>query len=64
MLLLLRPAGLEEYLKVEHVAPVVAYLCHESFPENGTVLESAGGWISKGQPIARKLVCLASSFVL
>lgn len=29
------------------IAPVVAYLCHESCEDNGAVIESAAGWASK-----------------
>lgn len=39
---------MEEYLKTEDVAPLVGYLCHEDCPDNGSVLETGGGWISKG----------------
>ncbi|CAG9766389.1 unnamed protein product [Ceutorhynchus assimilis] len=34
-------------LKPEFIAPVVAYLCHDSCQENGSVVESAGGWAGK-----------------
>ena len=39
---------MEEILKVEHIAQVVGYLCHEECTDNGSVIEAAGGWISKG----------------
>lgn len=29
------------------IAPVVAYLCHESSQENGSIIESAAGWATK-----------------
>lgn len=34
-------------LKPKLIAPVVAYLCHESCEENGTYIESAAGWATK-----------------
>ncbi|KAJ8937307.1 hypothetical protein NQ314_011946 [Rhamnusium bicolor] len=34
-------------LKPELIAPVVAYLCHESCQENGSIIESAAGWAGK-----------------
>ncbi len=34
-------------LKPEYVVPIVAYLCHESSTENGSVFEVAGRWVSK-----------------
>lgn len=34
-------------LKPELIAPVVAYLVHESCNDNGAVIESAGGWATK-----------------
>lgn len=40
---------MEEFLKTEDVAPLVNFLCHENCPDNGSVLETGGGWISKGQ---------------
>jgi 3-hydroxyacyl-CoA dehydrogenase/3a,7a,12a-trihydroxy-5b-cholest-24-enoyl-CoA hydratase len=36
-----------EALKPEYVAPLVAYLCHESCKENGSLFEVGAGWISK-----------------
>lgn len=29
------------------IAPVVAFLCHESCTENGCIVESAAGWAGK-----------------
>lgn len=29
------------------IAPVVAYLCHESNTDNGAIIESAAGWATK-----------------
>jgi 3-hydroxyacyl-CoA dehydrogenase/3a,7a,12a-trihydroxy-5b-cholest-24-enoyl-CoA hydratase len=34
-------------LKVEYIVPLVAYLCHESSTENGSIYEVGGRWISK-----------------
>jgi len=34
-------------LKPDYVAPLVAWLCHESCQENGSVFELGAGWIAK-----------------
>ena len=34
-------------LKVEYVAPLVLYLCHESCLESGSLFEVSAGWIRK-----------------
>jgi len=36
-----------EKLKPELIAPAVAWLCHENCQENGSIIESVGGWIGK-----------------
>ena len=41
------PPEIMSVLKPELIAPVVAWLCHEKCPENGSVIESAGGWAGK-----------------
>lgn len=41
------PDILFDELKPHLIAPVVAYLCHESCEENGTYIESAAGWATK-----------------
>lgn len=41
------PEDLLESLKPEYIAPVVAYLCHESCEENGSLFELGAGWVSK-----------------
>ena len=41
------PPDIMNILKPEYIAPVVAWLCHEDCPENGSVIESAGGWAGK-----------------
>ena len=38
-----------EELKVEHIASLVVYLCHESCQENGSVFEVSGGVYQKVQ---------------
>jgi 3-hydroxyacyl-CoA dehydrogenase/3a,7a,12a-trihydroxy-5b-cholest-24-enoyl-CoA hydratase len=41
------PPDLLKALKTEYVAPLVAYLCHESCSENGQLFEVGAGWVSK-----------------
>uniref|UniRef100_A0A7S3DD26 Ketoreductase domain-containing protein n=1 Tax=Palpitomonas bilix TaxID=652834 RepID=A0A7S3DD26_9EUKA len=41
------PEDFEEVLKPEFVSPLVAYLCHPSCEENGSLFEVGGGWIAK-----------------
>lgn len=41
------PPNLYEQFKPKFVAPVVAWLCHESCPDSGEVYEAAGGWVGK-----------------
>ena len=41
------PPDIMNILKPEYIAPVVAWLCHEDCMENGSVIESAGGWAGK-----------------
>lgn len=41
------PEDLVKALKPEYVAPLVAYLCHESCAENGGLFEVGAGWISR-----------------
>ncbi|XP_035205471.1 peroxisomal multifunctional enzyme type 2-like, partial [Stegodyphus dumicola] len=43
------PPDIFDQLKPSLVSPVVAWLCHESCPENGGVFEAAGGWVGKYQ---------------
>lgn len=38
------PADVLENLKPGHVAPVVAWLCHESCKESGHLYETGAGW--------------------
>lgn len=45
----LYPPEIEGLMKVSDVAPLVGYLCHDSCVDNGTVLETAGGWTAKIQ---------------
>jgi 3-hydroxyacyl-CoA dehydrogenase/3a,7a,12a-trihydroxy-5b-cholest-24-enoyl-CoA hydratase len=41
------PEPLVEALKPEYVAPLVAYLCHQSCKETGSLFEVGAGWIAK-----------------
>ncbi|KAJ3093174.1 hypothetical protein HK102_003582 [Quaeritorhiza haematococci] len=41
------PPEMVEALKPEYVAPLVAYLCHESNTETGSIFETGSGWVSK-----------------
>jgi len=41
------PPELVQALKPEYVAPLVAYLCHESCKETGGLFEVGGGWVAK-----------------
>ncbi|XP_057653667.1 peroxisomal multifunctional enzyme type 2-like isoform X1 [Diorhabda carinulata] len=41
------PPDLFAQLKPEFIAPVVAYLCHESCQENGSIIEAAAGWAGR-----------------
>ncbi|XP_068159443.1 peroxisomal multifunctional enzyme type 2 [Drosophila tropicalis] len=41
------PDMLFNELKPKLIAPVVAYLCHESCEDNGSYIESAAGWATK-----------------
>ena len=38
------PAEMLEQLAPEHIAPVVAWLCHEDCPASGQVVEALAGW--------------------
>ncbi len=38
---------METMMPVKDIAPIVAYLCHESFEENGSIIETFGGWATK-----------------
>lgn len=41
------PEDMVEAMKPEYVAPVVAYLCHESCEETGGLYEMGAGWVGK-----------------
>ncbi|KAL1513978.1 hypothetical protein ABEB36_003309 [Hypothenemus hampei] len=41
------PPDVFKELKPEFIAPVVAYLCHESCQENGSIIEAGAGWAGK-----------------
>ncbi|XP_036317484.1 LOW QUALITY PROTEIN: peroxisomal multifunctional enzyme type 2 [Rhagoletis pomonella] len=48
-------------LKPHLIAPVVAYLCHESCEDNGSYIESAAGWATKLQIVRGKGSVLRTS---
>eukprot|EP00301_Raphidiophrys_heterophryoidea_P020429 c5123_g1_i1.p1 GENE.c5123_g1_i1~~c5123_g1_i1.p1 ORF type:complete len:298 (+),score=75.82 c5123_g1_i1:37-930(+) len=41
------PAAMVDAWKAEYVAPVVAYMCHPSFPDSGKVFECGGGYVGE-----------------
>jgi len=41
------PKNMLDALKPEYVAPVVAYLCHDTCEENGGIFEVGAGWVAK-----------------
>jgi 3-hydroxyacyl-CoA dehydrogenase/3a,7a,12a-trihydroxy-5b-cholest-24-enoyl-CoA hydratase len=41
------PDEVAEMFKVEYIAPVVVYMCHEDCSDNGSLIETFGGWASK-----------------
>ncbi|XP_065578617.1 peroxisomal multifunctional enzyme type 2-like [Artemia franciscana] len=41
------PPDLMDNARPDLVAPVVAWLCHESCPENGAIIEAAAGWVGR-----------------
>jgi putative sterol carrier protein len=43
------PPDLVEALKPSYVAPLVAYLCHDSCDSNGQIFEVGGGWVSQAR---------------
>ncbi|XP_055915705.1 peroxisomal multifunctional enzyme type 2 [Eupeodes corollae] len=55
------PELLFQELKPQLIAPVVAYLCHESCEENGAIIESAAGWATKVQTVRGKGALLRTS---
>lgn len=55
------PEVLFNELKPILIAPVVAYLCHESNTDNGAIIESAAGWATKVHMIRGKGSVLRSS---
>nr|CAH7749030.1 unnamed protein product [Callosobruchus chinensis] len=57
------PPDLFAELKPELIAPVVAFLCHESCEENGSIIESAAGWAGKCAIIRSNGALLRSSVV-
>ena len=41
------PPEVFDALSPDHIAPIVAWLCHEDCEENGTIAEAAGGWAGR-----------------
>ena len=41
------PPDVFDSLSPDHIAPVVAWLCHEDCTDNGLVIEAAGGWAGR-----------------
>jgi 3-hydroxyacyl-CoA dehydrogenase/3a,7a,12a-trihydroxy-5b-cholest-24-enoyl-CoA hydratase len=41
------PPDIFDSLSPDHIAPVVAWLCHEDCTDNGLVIEAAGGWAGR-----------------
>jgi 3-hydroxyacyl-CoA dehydrogenase/3a,7a,12a-trihydroxy-5b-cholest-24-enoyl-CoA hydratase len=41
------PPDVFDSLAPEHIAPVVAWLCHEDCTDNGLIIEAAGGWAGR-----------------
>ncbi|EDV34828.1 uncharacterized protein Dana_GF19024 [Drosophila ananassae] len=50
-------------LKPKLIAPVVAYLCHESCQDNGSYIESAAGWATKVHTVRGKGAVLRPSLI-
>lgn len=44
-------------LKPELIAPVVAWLCHENCPDNGSIIDAAAGWAGKTH-VVRSTGCI------
>uniref|UniRef100_A0A1B0FCK8 Peroxisomal multifunctional enzyme type 2 n=1 Tax=Glossina morsitans morsitans TaxID=37546 RepID=A0A1B0FCK8_GLOMM len=55
------PDILFDELKPQLIAPVVAYLCHESCEDNGSYIESAAGWAAKIHSVRSKGCVLRTS---
>lgn len=55
------PPDLYQELKPELIAPIVAYLCHDSCQENGVIIDSAAGWAGKCHIIRGKGAVLRRS---
>lgn len=41
------PPEVFDALSPDHIAPIVAWLCHEDCEENGSIVEAAGGWAGR-----------------
>lgn len=55
------PEVLYNQLQPKLIAPVVAYLCHESNTDNGAIIESAAGWATKLHTVRGKGAVLRTS---
>lgn len=55
------PKDILEILDPKHVAPMVAYLAHESCTETGSIYEIGGGWYSKVRIQRSKGITLGST---
>ncbi|XP_043466254.1 peroxisomal multifunctional enzyme type 2 [Leptopilina heterotoma] len=51
------PPDLFTALKPELIAPVVAWLCHENCPDNGSIIDAAAGWAGKTH-VVRSTGCI------
>merc|ERR550539_1410557 len=52
------PPDMFESLGPEHIAPVVAWMCHEECTDTGLVIEAMGGWAGRHQNWRGKGVAL------
>jgi len=43
------PPDMLESLGPEHIAPVVAWMCHEQCTDTGLIIEAMGGWAGRHQ---------------
>ncbi|XP_066262129.1 peroxisomal multifunctional enzyme type 2-like isoform X1 [Euwallacea similis] len=55
------PPEIFQQLRPEFIAPVVAYLCHESCKENGAIVGASGGWVGNFAIASAKGALLRSS---
>ncbi|XP_037934557.1 peroxisomal multifunctional enzyme type 2-like [Teleopsis dalmanni] len=55
------PDLLFKELKPQLIAPVVVFMCHETYTENGSYIQSAAGWATKWHMVTGKGTILRSS---